>query len=134
MNNIQNLKILSPVEAREFGRVGGIASGRARKERKKIQEIAKTVASMPARDLLPTYKLKVFDDNGEVLDKASVMEAIISKLANDALRGKVTAIKLFLELTGTLPKMQSVNMIACQTTKDSTQIVYGHTKQDLMDN
>ena len=133
MANEQNLKILSPNEAREFGRVGGIASGRIRQERKKVQRIAKAVASMPARALLPAHRLNVVDDKGSPLDEASVLEAMVSKLANDALRGKVTAIKLFLEIAGALPQLQSINMIACQTKDNDMRVVYGHTKQEIPD-
>jgi hypothetical protein len=133
MANEQNLKILSPNEAREFGRMGGIVSGKMRQERKKVQQIAKAIASMPARDLLPTHRLNVVDDKGSSLDEASVMEAIISKLANDALRGKVTAIKLFLEIAGVMPQLQSINMIACETKDSDMRVVYGHTKQGLPD-
>lgn len=132
MANEQNLKVLSPNEAREFGRIGGIMSGQSRREHKKLQEIAKTISLMPASTMLPRHKIQLGDDDKFCgLDNTNVAEAIVAKLAYSALRGNVTAAKLFLELTGNLPKIQSVNVIACQSTKDAMQIVYGHTKQQV---
>ena len=47
MANEQNLKVLSPTEARELGRIGGVVSGQARRERKRLRDIAMTMASAP---------------------------------------------------------------------------------------
>ena len=38
MANNENLRVLTPEEAREIGRKGGIASGKARAERKTLRE------------------------------------------------------------------------------------------------
>lgn len=134
MANEQNLKILSPNEARELGRIGGIISGNSRRERKRIQEIARVISSMPASAMLPKQKLYSGCDSTFCgLFDPNVVEAIVAKLADKALKGNVNAAKLFLELTGEIPRTQSVNVIACQTTKDSTQIMYGHTKQEIFD-
>lgn len=132
MANEQNLKVLSPNEARELGRIGGIISGKSRREHKKIQEIARVISSMPAGTMLPQQKLYTGANSTFCgLTDPNVVEAIIAKLADKALKGNVNAAKLFLELTGEIPKTQSINVIACQTTKDSAQIVYGHTKQEV---
>jgi stage IV sporulation protein B len=71
------------------------------------------------------------DENNKFygLENPNISEAIIAKLACNALRGNVTAAKLFLELTGEIPKTQSVNVIACQSTGDAMQITYGHAKR-----
>lgn len=130
MANEQNLKVLSPNEARELGRIGGIMSGQSRREQKRVQEIAKAIALMPANDMLPQHKIYT-DGNNKFygLENPNISEAIIAKLACNALRGNVTAAKLFLELTGEIPKTQSVNVIACQSTGDAMQIIYGHAKR-----
>lgn len=47
MANKQNLKILSPTEARKNGRKGGIASGKARRERKAMKDTLASLLSMP---------------------------------------------------------------------------------------
>lgn len=44
MANEQNLKVLSPNEARELGRIGGMMSGKTRRERKKLREMVLTMA------------------------------------------------------------------------------------------
>lgn len=51
MANEQNLNpVRSKSEARERGRKGGIASGKARREKRTMQEIAKALLSMPMED------------------------------------------------------------------------------------
>lgn len=51
MANEQNLNpVRSKSEAKERGRKGGIASGKARREKRTLQEIAKTLLSMPMED------------------------------------------------------------------------------------
>ena len=50
MANEQNLKTLSPKEARKQGAKGGKASGAARRRKKNLQEIAKAVAELPLNE------------------------------------------------------------------------------------
>lgn len=135
MANEQNLKTLSPNEAREFGRIGGIASGQSRREQKQIREIAKVISGIPAKDLLPKHTFGVFDTGNTFcgLKDPNVIQAVIAKIASSALKGNITAAKLFLELSGALPKTQSINIVSCQTTKDAMQVIYGHTKQEVVD-
>ena len=135
MANEQNLKTLSPNEAREFGRIGGIASGQSRREQKQIREIAKVISGIPAKDLLPKHTFCVFDTGNTFcgLKDPNVIQAVIAKIASSALKGNIAAAKLFLELSGALPKSQSVNIVSCQTTQDAMQVIYGHTKQEVMD-
>lgn len=135
MANIQNLKVLTPNEARELGRIGGIMSGQSRREYKKIQKIASVISSMPARDMMPVHTLNNGSDISKFygLDNPSVAEAVVAKIASSALKGNVPAAKLFLELAGGLPKIQSINIVSCQTTKDAMQVVYGHAKQEVVD-
>lgn len=49
--NDGNLRTLSPSEAREQGRRGGIASGESRRERKALRECLEVALSMPYYDL-----------------------------------------------------------------------------------
>jgi hypothetical protein len=48
MANAQNLKTLSPSEAREYGRQGGIKSGEVRRGNKRIKEVLDNLLHAPA--------------------------------------------------------------------------------------
>lgn len=50
MANEQNLKILSPKEARENGRKGGIASGEARRRKRTLMEIMNEYGAEMSRE------------------------------------------------------------------------------------
>ncbi len=50
MANPENLKTLSPNEAREQGRKGGIASAAKRKEKKALKATLETLLSMPINE------------------------------------------------------------------------------------
>lgn len=46
MANIENLKVLTSEEAREIGRKGGIASGKARAEKKAMRQVLQECLNM----------------------------------------------------------------------------------------
>lgn len=50
MANEQNLKRLTPEEAREYGSKGGKASVQARREKRRLQQIAHDLLTMPMDD------------------------------------------------------------------------------------
>ena len=81
--NDGNLKTLTPSEAREQGRLGGIASGQARRERKRLRECLEECLSM-------TTEL-----DGEEVTNA---EAIAAALVRKAREGDVRA---FVEIRDT---------------------------------
>lgn len=49
MANEQNLRVPSSEEAREIGRKGGIASGKARREKKTWAQILERIGSLPVK-------------------------------------------------------------------------------------
>lgn len=55
MSNEKNLRVPTSEEAREIGRKGGKASGKARREKKTIQNILKTLFESKCKDF-PQYK------------------------------------------------------------------------------
>lgn len=63
MANEQNLKILTPKEARENGRKGGIASGEARRRKRTLMEIMNEYGAQPN-----------LDDSGLTNDEKLVVE------------------------------------------------------------
>lgn len=84
MANEQNLKILSPREARENGRKGGIASGKARREKRTLRELMELYGSMPDPDnpdrtndeavVVNQYKLAKSDKPGSTQAAAFVRD------------------------------------------------------------
>lgn len=79
MNN-GNLRTLSPSEARENGRLGGIASGEARREKKKLKEAIETALEATYTDML-TNSTK------------TNLEWIVAALIDEARKGNVSAFK-----------------------------------------
>lgn len=78
-NNTQNLKRLTPEEAREYGRKGGIASGKARAMRK-------------------TFKEAINDQ----LDKAT-LDKMIKALIKEANNGNTKAFEILRDTVGEKP-------------------------------
>lgn len=74
--NDENLRTLTPSEAREQGRLGGIRSGKARREKKRLRECLEECLSM-------TTEL-----DGEEVSNA---EAIAASMVREARNGNVRA-------------------------------------------
>lgn len=81
MANNENLRVLTSEEAREIGRKGGIASGKARAERKKFKD-----------------ELLLLLSDGETQEKISL--ALIKK----ALDGDIKAFEVLRDTVGEKPK------------------------------
>ncbi|MCQ2562007.1 MAG: hypothetical protein MJ158_00060 [Alphaproteobacteria bacterium] len=107
MANEQNLRVLSPNEARELGQIGGLVSGQVRRERKKLREMVASMASSP----MPfdnDYNRKRFIDKYHIEDP-TIMDGILAQLVSSALYGDMAAIKLFLSLTADAPQIPFPN-------------------------
>lgn len=66
MANIENLKVPTSEEARRYGAMGGIASGKARARKKSLREKAQLLMSLSIQDEKDKEKLKqlgIDDDN-----------------------------------------------------------------------
>lgn len=85
--NDENLRTLSPSEAREYGRRGGVRSGEVRRERKAIRQALEEALSMPC------------EVDGMEL---SNVEAIAASMVNEAKGGNVRA---FVEIRNTVDGM-----------------------------
>ena len=95
--NDENLKTLTPSEAREIGRKGGIASGIARREKKQFRETAQAILSMPiSKGAIDGYESL----ESAVDSNVSVLEGIIIKQTKKALNGDTAAAKFLLEVSG----------------------------------
>lgn len=94
MSNKDNLKVPTSAEAREYGRRGGIASGKKRRE-------AKTMKAM--LDYL--LEKKVTSKDGK---KATSLEAMMSSIVAKAIKGDVRAAQFVRDTIGEVPT-QTVN-------------------------
>ena len=89
MANPENLRTLSPSEAREQGRKGGIASGKARRERKAFAEAFEVL-----------LKRDFTDQNGNRLQG---VDAIAAKTFQAAMNGDLKAMQIIRDTVGEQP-------------------------------
>ena len=91
MANEQNLRTLSPKEAREQGRKGGKASAAKRAERKTFREGLLLLLNEPLKD-----------KGGQVTDKTT-QDAIIAGLVKRAINGDTRAFEMIRDTIGEKP-------------------------------
>lgn len=104
MANEENLKIIrTENEAREKGRKGGIASGKARREKKAIKDIVEIVLQMPLQNGKKTSVESIKNLASAKGQNISVQEALVLKLTQKALSGDIKALRLLLEMAGQDP-------------------------------
>lgn len=87
----------SPIEVRENGKKGGIASGEARRKKKTMRELAVIVNSLPL-----SSKNKAQLPDGIKEDEMTFQMGFIIKVYQQALKGDTKAMKLWVELSNTL--------------------------------
>ena len=107
MANEENLKTLSPSEARKNGRKGGKASGKARRERKTAKEILTYLLNLPIENGHPKDKFKSLKDiKGKNLTS---LTSGLAHLTKDVAGGDKKAIDLALRITGEMIEQVQVN-------------------------
>lgn len=94
-------------EARERGRKGGINSGKRKKEKRKLKEIAEMLLDMKAPDDIIARFEQLYPD----LDAKEMTNrlAIVQRLILNALAGDNKAFKLLRDQIGEKPKEEIVN-------------------------
>lgn len=109
MAGIDNLITPSTEEARERGRKGGIASGKARREKKLMRETLDNLLSMPLKDgeLADVDDIRSF---AAIKGKnISVQEAIMIAQVQKAMKGDTKAAEYVRDTIGQKP-VDNVNM------------------------
>ena len=96
MAGTKNLIRRSPNEARELGRLGGIASGKARREQKAFREIVQRVSNMGA----PSKVVKWLKSAGISEEDATYQTAIVLRMFDRALSGDVAAFNAIVKTAG----------------------------------
>lgn len=88
MANEQNLKVLSPSEARENGRKGGLASAEARRKKRAMRETLQELLAMPIAegdlaDITAAGSLKELDGYNLTVQEKILLEVILKAVAGD---------------------------------------------------
>lgn len=84
----ENLRVFSPAEARENGRKGGIRSGEARREKRRLRELLEMALSRVGED------------------GTSTAEAVTAAIIDRALTGDVRAYEVIRDTLGEKPTEQ----------------------------
>lgn len=106
MANEQNLKTPSAKEARSRGRKGGIASGKARREKKMFRETLEAILGMPMKD---GKDIAVEDIKSFAAIKGqniSVQEAILIAQIQKAMKGDTRAAEYVRDTIGENPSVK----------------------------
>ena len=105
--NPQNLIPVRTVEeARKKGRAGGIASGRARKERKAMRETVEILLKMPLKngkidDISGIESLQsMTGKDGKLTVNLTIQDVTMVALMKKAMKGDMRAMELLMDLTG----------------------------------
>lgn len=87
-------------EVREIARKGGVNSGKARREKKKMREQAELLLSLPLKDAKAREKLKKLGITNKQLDNQMAM---IISMWQKALKGDVQAASWLRDICGETP-------------------------------
>lgn len=98
--NPQNLRTLSPEEARKQGSKGGKASAKARRERKEMRDTFRNILDMP---LKPGDLEEITTFQGANKLNVTVGEAIALVMASKAVKGDVKAAEFVRDTSGQRP-------------------------------
>ena len=103
MANEQNLKPQAHVLSVEEQSKGGIASGKARRQKKAMKDIVELVLQMPLQEGKKTNVESIKSLASANGKNISVQEALVLKLTQKALKGDIKALRLLLEMAGQDP-------------------------------
>lgn len=117
MANEQNLVPLTTKKAREIGKLGGIASGEAKRKKKTLKEIGDMIGSLDIKD----EKVR------ELLAKAGIEEedmvrdaGMMFTLAIKAGKGDTRSAELIAKIRGQLKEQQSIEVAEVKPLIDLT--------------
>ena len=104
MAGIDNLiPVRSEEEARAKGKAGGIASGKARKEKKLLRDTLNDLLKMPLRDGVPDNLEKIASIAGLKGKNITMQETIMLAMLQKAAKGDVRAAEYIRDTIGQKP-------------------------------
>lgn len=114
----KNLKpVLTKEEAKRRGRNGGIASGKARREKADLKKLLNIALTMPIKDEGQAGKVKALEELGSLKDIGSTnvtgSTALIARIMQGALSGDPRMLRMALDLSGALePTAEDVEAVS----------------------
>ena len=109
MANNDNLRVPSSAEARQNGKKGGIASGKARREKKMMKETLEALLSMPMKSG-KAADIETIKNFAALKGKTiTVQEAMMIAMIQKALKGNVNAAEWIRDTAGQKP-VENMNM------------------------
>jgi hypothetical protein len=119
MANEQNLRVPTSEEAREIGRKGGIASGKARREKKTLAQIGDMIGAL---DIKSEKNRAILRDAG-ITDEDMINDVgMMFRLNLRAQQGDPRAIELLSKLRGQFKEQISAEVVEYKPIIDLTKI------------
>lgn len=119
MANEQNLRVPTSEEAREIGRKGGIASGKARREKKTLAQIGDMIGAL---DIKSEKNRAILRDAG-ITDEDMINDVgMMFRLNLKAQQGDPRAIELLSKLRGQFKEQISAEVVEYKPIIDLTKI------------
>lgn len=103
MAGIDNLRTPSSAEARSNGRKGGIASGKARRDKKALKDTLGELLAMPIKEGVSDEIEKIKSIAGIKGKNITMQEAIMVAMLNKAAKGDVRAAEYVRDTIGQKP-------------------------------
>lgn len=119
MANEQNLRVPTSEEAREIGRKGGIASGKARREKKTLAQIGDMIGAL---DIKSEKNRAILRDAGITDDDMINDVGMMFRLNLKAQQGDPRAIELLSKLRGQFKEQISAEVVEYKPIVDLTKI------------
>ena len=126
MANEQNLRTLSPSEAREQGRRGGLASAAKRQKQKTLRELAEIIGAMPVKN---PKTIAIMEKAGFEPEQMTNDMAMMMGLQLKAQNGDPSAAKLLSELRGQYSTRVEVEPVQPKPLIDLTEAIPAETKK-----
>lgn len=116
-NNSQNLVPLTTEKAREIGKLGGIASGEAKRKKKTLKELGDMIGALDIKDA----KVRELLAKAGIKDEDMVRDAgMMFTLAIKAGKGDTRSAELLAKIRGQLKEQQSIEVAEVKPLIDLT--------------
>ena len=129
MANVENLrpiKTLSREEAKKRGSKGGKASVKAKRQRKQLKELFKSMLAtpIPQKDLKEKIKTMGFKDEEENYNTLLGMTTL-----NEALKGNIKAVEMIRDTIGEKPKEEVAIEVNNNASKEIEDYINGRRQK-----
>lgn len=129
-NSEQN-QFKSGAKAVESGRKGGIASGKAKREKRTWRQIAETIGQMQLHNKKQIQSVKDF--LGELTGEATHDDAVIASAYEQAATGNVNAMRFIADLKGEIVNKQEIEQKITDYTLEEKRKQIQALIKELMD-